>query len=168
MKFGVCFICASLQAVLWRSLYCCHDVDFTLFPALTTQQHSQPAAPAKAHANHARLVTWRDPAVPPDLLGVPSTIYCNSERINEVATWNTAGEPSATPAESAAATVAPDASLEQQKQWLLAACAEVPVRLLTATDLTSDRLDYERRVKDIPFQILRNISCHKENGEFCN
>ena len=64
-----------------------------------------------------------------------------------------------------AAAAAADACIEQQRQWLLTTSPGLPVLLLTEVDAAADKNDIKRRATEVPFQILRNIAAHKENGE---
>lgn len=43
--------------------------------------------------------------------------------------------------------------------------AGIPLRLLAPMDFSSDPSDFERRVAEVPFQVLRNVARHKEQGE---
>lgn len=150
------------QRLLWRSLYRSHDAFFTPASAYTVDfggadSEGAPAAGGPAEDRAAPCLPWRNPQIPPDLpVVVPRTPSV---------------EDSTRAAEEEPHTAAPrslPAASPQEKCWLVSTSAGVPLRLLMPMDFSSDRRDFERRVAEVPFRVLRNIARHKEHGEAAN
>ena len=105
-------------------------------------------------SSQAVRLSWRDPAIPPDLTPVLSTPSDGDKEKDA-------------DAETTPAADGPEVggSSEQERCWLLSTSPGIPLRLLTAMDFSSDKADFERQIVEVPFQVLQNVARHKEHGE---
>ncbi|XP_026194249.1 uncharacterized protein LOC34624657 [Cyclospora cayetanensis] len=165
-----------MRALLWRSLYRSPEVFFTdaascgLHQVPPSRVSSTPSGADQERVEDRRL-DWRDPAIPPELPVAPSVPCRLAELSNQAATTAHEAEAHASKGSrllgSSCTTVeaAGDPSLEQQRRWLLVASGGIALRLLTAMDMSNDRNEFEHRVSEVHFQVLRNVARHKEHGE---
>ncbi|OEH73726.1 hypothetical protein cyc_00686 [Cyclospora cayetanensis] len=166
-----------MRALLWRSLYRSPEVFFTdaascgLHQVPPSRVSSTPSGADQERVEDRRL-DWRDPAIPPELPVAPSVPCRLAELSNQAATTAHEAEAHASKGSrllgSSCTTVeaAGDPSLEQQRRWLLVASGGIALRLLTAMDMSNDRNEFEHRVSEVHFQVLRNVARHKEHGQW--
>lgn len=152
-----------VKGVLWRSLYCSTDAIFTLASTCGLNPNGvDPSGPEKtgieaSSSSRAASLPWREPSIPPDLpLLAPAFPHARGIKTEEGALGNAGVIPD----------VAVTCSLEQERCWLLSTTAGIPLRLLAPMDFSSDSADFERRVAEVPFQVLRNVARHKEEGQW--
>lgn len=119
-------------------------------------------------------LSWRDPTVPP-FLAVTRVLSFNESKAaghTFVAAADAAADAAVDDAVAAAGLGNEDkeegeirSCTQQERAWLLSVSPVIPLRMLALMDFCCDKKEFERRVNEMPFQVLRNIAKHREEGE---
>lgn len=159
---------------MWRSLYSCPDVVFV----------RKPLGEIGAISDDGRFQTiekqicWRDPDIPAALgisvdtaTQVTNRDTCSNGSGDDTVSSRDLECPCSAASSSSRGANSKDpenctsqSSLDARVTWMISVRAGVQARFLTFSDFLNSGEEYERRVSEVPFQILQNVAHHRESG----
>lgn len=164
---------------MWRSLYSCPDVVFVRKPFDALGRIDEEG---RSQDRESRI-GWRDPNIPAVLITAGDGPTQDSTR-NECGNVIERPDGVAASADSechfggtmnssrgmcsgVSKECFPQSESDARMTWMVSVRAGVQARYLTFSDFSNSSEEYERRVSEVPFQILQNVAHHRESGWCC-